>query len=48
MNEITLWCTGGRTLRGENWSTQREICPPKTHTDCPGIEPTPYRGEVVD
>jgi len=47
-NEITVWITDGRILRGKNRSTQREICPPKTHKDCPEIELTPYRGEAGD
>jgi len=47
-NEITVWSTGRRILRGKNRSTQREICPPKTHNDWPQIEPMPYRGEASD
>jgi hypothetical protein len=55
MNEIRVWSTGGRIL--EQWwkDTEREspaysqdICQPKTHTDWPGIEPNPYRGEAGD
>jgi len=48
MNEITVWSRGGMILRGKTPITQREICPPKTHTDWPGIEPTPYRVEAGD
>jgi hypothetical protein len=47
MNEIKVWITCGRILRGKNRSTEREICPPKTQTEWPGIEPTPYRERLA-